>query len=518
MTTDNWQAQAVAHLRRRDFVSALELCDATLKLQPQDAAVHGMRGCVLRGVGRFKEALQALDHAVQLRPDSAEAHNNRGIVLRDLARQEDALASHDRAIEIKPDYAHAWKNRGIVLRDLKRFEEALASHDHAIRLCPEDAQAFNFRGNVLHRLRRVEDAVESYNQAVVRAPDYAEAFYNRSISLRELRRVDEAIASCEKAVAIRPGYAEAWWNMAELLILSGDYPRGWHLFDWRWKSAEYGKVFRQLDRPVWRGDQDITGKTILINLDGGFGDTLNFCRYAPLLEQRGAKVILEVQAGLVALLQHTFPSMRVIANRQTLPPFDCHCPMMSLPGAFVLPLDCIPSAIPCVRVPEEHQQKWAARFGPRTRPRIGLVWSGSTDHSNDLQRSMSPAVMAAVTTVGAEFHCLQKEIRAGDRAAVAALPVRTWETELHDFADTAALVMQMDLVISVDTSVAHLAGALGRPVWVLLPFVPDMRWLLDREDSPWYPGVMRLFRQDSSRAWDPVVEKVRHELSSYLHS
>ncbi|HEY1048251.1 MAG TPA: tetratricopeptide repeat-containing glycosyltransferase family protein [Prosthecobacter sp.] len=518
MTTDNWQTLAMAHLRRGDFVSAMELCDGMVKQEPRQAEAHGMRGCVLRGLGRWEEALQSFDRAIQLRPDYAEAHNNRGIVLRDLARLEDALACHEHAIRIKADYANAWKNRGIVLHDLKRFEEALASHEHVIRLCPEDAQAHNCRGNVLHRLRRLDEAVESYTRAVALSPDYAEAYHNRSISLRELRRVAEAVESCEKAVAIRPNYAEPWWNMAELLILAGHYARGWPMFDWRWKSAEYGKVFRQLDRPVWRGDEDIIGKTILVNLDGGFGDTLNFCRYAPLLEQRGARVILEVQAGLVTLLQHSLSSMQVIANGQPLPPFDCHCPMMSLPGAFALPLAQIPATLPYLRVPEGQPQRWKARLGSKTRPRIGLVWSGSTDHSNDFQRSMSAEMMRLLTTLDAEFHCLQKEIRTADRAAVSALPIKTWEAELADFADTAALVMQMDIVVSVDTSVAHLAGALGRSVWVLLPYVPDMRWLLAREDSPWYPEVMRLFRQDPSRAWETVVEKVHGELHSLLHS
>ncbi|MGV3662117.1 MAG: tetratricopeptide repeat protein [Prosthecobacter sp.] len=516
MMTDDWQTQAAAHVRRGDLVSAMEVCDSRVKLQPQHAEAHAMRGCVLRSLGRLTEALQSLDHAVQLRPEYAEAHNNRGIVLRDLARLEEALACHERAIEIRPDHANAWKNRGIVLRDLKRFAEALASHERVIQLCPEDAQAFNYRGNALHRLRHLEEAVESYNQAVTLKPGYAEAFYNRSITLRELRRVGEAIESCEAAVAIRPNYAEAWWNMAELLILAGDYPRGWPLFDWRWRSAEYGKVFRQLDRPVWRGNEDIAGKTVLVNLDGGFGDTLNFCRYAPLLEQRGASVILEVQAGLVALLRHSFPSMRVIASGQPLPPFDLHCPMMSLPGAFALPLEQIPSAVPYLHAPDECHRKWDARLGTKARPRVGLVWSGSADHSNDLQRSMAAEKMGRLTTLDAEFHCLQREIRAADRAAVAALPIQTWDTDLHDFADTAALVTQMDMVISVDTSVAHVAGALGRPVWVLLPYVPDMRWLLDREDSPWYPQVMRLFRQDAARTWDTVLEKVRHELRSHL--
>ncbi len=517
MNPSDWLSEAAAQARRGDLVSAMELCDRAVKAGPDYEKAHAARGSVLRCLARHQEALASFDRALEIRPDFAEAHNSRGVVLRDMKRLDEALASHERAIEIEPDYANAWKNRGVVLSDLQRFEEALESHEAVIRLCPQDAQAHNYRGNALHRLRRFEMAVASYDQALALRPDYAEALYNRSLSLRELLRVTEAAASCERALRITPDHADAWWNLAELLILAGDYPRGWPMFEWRWRSERYGKVLRVLDRPLWRGGECLEGKTVLVTVDGGFGDTLNFCRYAPLFEQHGARVIMEVQHGLVALLKASFESMSVIANGQELPLFDCYCPMMSLPGAFALPLEEIPARLPYLRPPEAQARAWSARLGKKTRARVGLAWSGSMDHSNDLQRSMPAVLLADLVRMDAEFHCLQKVIREADRDGVSRMPVKTWEQELHDFADTAALTAGMDLVISVDTSVAHLAGGMGIPVWVMLPYVPDMRWLLGREDSPWYPQVMRLLRQGRNRQWPEVMQRVRQELEQFLN-
>ena len=494
------QALATAHAQRGDFVVAVELFDRALKLKPDYAEAHANRGNVLRCLARFKEALECYDRAIELNPYFAEAWNNRGVVLRDLRRLEEALASHERAIDVKPDYANAWMNRGIVLREMERYSEALSSYERVIELRPEDAQTFNYQGMVLYRLERYEEALASYRQAIKSKPDYAEAHYHHSLALRETLRVTEAVESCDRAIQVRPDYAEAWWNRAELLILAGDYPQGWRTLSWRWRSAEYGKVLRQFVQPLWDGTKDIAGKTLLVTLDGGFGDTLQFCRYVSLAVQRGADVILEVQAGLLALMQGSFEDVHVIANGQRLPAFDCSCPLMNLPGAFELPMDAIPARLPYLNASERHVETWAERLGERIRPRIGLVWSGSTEHSNDRQRSMPLAIMAELLDCDAEFHCLQKHVRDADRDTIVELPIHIWEEELSSFSETAGLVMAMDLVISVDTSVAHLAGALGRPAWVLLPHVPDMRWLLDHEDSPWYPEVMRLFRQPSRGA------------------
>lgn len=503
---------ATAQVQRGSYQHALVLYDQSIALSPDYAEAHANRGNALRCLQRLEEAVASFDRAIAMKPDYAEAWCNRGIALRDLTRLEEAVASHDRALDLRPDYTNALKSRGVALSDLGRFHEALACHERVLELQPQDTAAWIFRGNCLHRLLRLQEAVASYDRALELNPRSAEAWHNRSIPLRELKRISDAIESCDHAIALNPDHADAHWHKAELLILSGDYLQGWPLFEWRWRSLYYSQADRHFDQRIWLGKEDISGKTVLINPDGGFGDTLHFCRYAPLLAQRGARVILEVQPALVSLLQESFPALEVIANGQKLPSFDYYCPMMTLPVAMVTPVEEVPARIPYLHTPPDHRHRWATRLGQRTRPRIGLVWSGSTDHSNDHHRSVAAALFEPLLAIDAEFHCLQKVIRSTDRESIAKWPIKTWEAELADFAETAALTAEMDLVISVDTSVAHLAGALGRPVCLLLPYVPDMRWLADGAGSHWYPSVMRLFRQDTSRQWPQVVMQLLDEL------
>ena len=512
-----FQEEVVNHLRNGDWAQALRFATHWIEHNPMSVEAHGNRSYALRQLALFPEALECLDHVIHLKPDSFIAYQNRGVVLRDMKCLEEALMSHERALEIKPDYVQAWKNKGIVLSDLGRFQEALRCYKQVLELLPHDAQAYSLCGHVFHRLGRFEEAIESYNCALHIRPNYAEVLYDRSLSLRELLRLEEAIESCEQAVRIRPHFAEAWWNQAEMLILLGDYERGWPMFHWRWRSGEYGKVMRHLEPPLWLGEDDLVGKSILIHRDGGFGDTLNFCRYTSMLLARGAEVILEVQKGLVDLLETSFPEVQVIGNGEALPAFDWHCPLMNLPGALGLSLRQVPETGPYLHVPEAHLHRWKSRLGSSSKPRIGLVWSGSSDHSNDRQRSMPLSHLTPLFAYSEtlEFHCLQKLIRDRDRDLAEELSLRLWEEELSDFAETAALVMEMDLVITVDTSMAHLAGALGKSVWVMLPHVPDMRWLLHREDSPWYPEVMRLFRQPERGDWLSVIKRISEELNAF---
>ncbi len=511
-----WHAWATQRARHGQFAHALEGFDQALKREANRAETHANRGMALHQMGRLTEALHSLDQALHLAPESAVVWNNRGIVLQDLDRPLEALESFDRAITLVPHYAKALKNRAITLRSLQRFGEALESYDRVLTFHPDDAIAWIYRGNTLRDLERPAEALRCYTEAARLRPEDPEPHHNASIVLRDLKRVNEALAACDEAITRQPDHADALWNKAELLILSGDYERGWSLFESRWRSPRYGKALRVLAAPRWTGRESLAGQTVLLTVDGGFGDTLNFCRYAPLLEEQGAQVILEVQRSLVPLLEASFPSIKVLANGEALPAFDLHCPMMSLPGVFALPLDQIPARLPYVRTPEAPRQTWAAKLGRPSKPRIGIAWSGSPDHSRDRYRSLPLAEFSPLLHPGFEFHALQKLIRDSDRPFLADLPIKVWENELTDFAETAALVGQMDLVISVDTSIAHLAGALGRPTWVLLPQAPDMRWLLDRTDSPWYPDVMRLWRQTDAQGWSSTLAAVRSALSQLL--
>jgi hypothetical protein len=330
-----------------------------------------------------------------------------------------------------------------------------------------------------------------------------------------LGRLDEARASFDRAVGIRPDFAQARWNRAQAMLLAGDFAQGWREHEWRLKA--HPELQRAFAQPLWLGEVPLDGKTILLHAEQGLGDTLQFCRYAPLVAARGGRVVLEVQKPLVDLMRDLPGVAAVVARGEPLPDFDLHCPLLSLPLAFGTRLDTIPAQMPYLGAPAERAAGWEARLTKR--PRIGLVWSGNAGHKRDRARSIPLyALMPVFDLDAATFVSLQKEARAAD-AAVLKQTAKLIDVgaELETFADTAALIRQLDLVIAVDTSVAHLAGALGKPLWLLLPAAPDWRWLAGREDSPWYPTA-RLFRQTVTRAWGPVVARVRAALEEMIAS
>jgi hypothetical protein len=316
---------------------------------------------------------------------------------------------------------------------------------------------------------------------------------------------------------VRPDFADAHYNEAHSRLLTGDLRRGFEKFEWRWEIEPYAGFKREFAQPQWVGTEEIAGKTILLHAADGFGDTLHLCRYTPLVAAWGAHVILEVQKSLQELMGSLAGGAQVLARGDPLPEFDLQCPLLSLPRAFGTELATIPSATPYLFVPPPRADSWNARLGPPHRPRIGLAWSGDPTHSNDRNRSIAlDRLLPLVNGVDATFVSVQREVRPGDAAVLRSRSdILHFGAELKDFSDTAALISNLDLVVSVDTSVAHIAGALAKPVWILLTFLPDWRWLLDREDSPWYPTA-RLFRQDDTRRWDGVIPRVRAVLQDFV--
>jgi tetratricopeptide (TPR) repeat protein len=505
------RGNALMALKR--FDAALASFDRALALRPDYAEGHLNRGVVLHELKRLDEAIESFDRALALRPDFVEALSNRGSVLHDLKRFDEALASCDRALALQPQFAQAHANRANALQALKQFAEALASCDRAVALRPDLAEVHYNRGNALHMLRRFEDALASYDDELARHPDFADALANRGFTLQSLKRFDEALASYRRAYAARPDFADAHYNDALCRLLIGDLRRGWDEHEWRWQSTELAHGRRNFPQPLWTGEQDIAGRTILLHAEQGFGDTIQFARYVPLVAGRGARVILEVPPPLHALMNTLPGAARVMSCGGPLPHFDLHCPLLSAPRAFATELATIPAATPYLRASQEQVDEWNARLGPRTRPRIGIAWSGRPTHKNDHHRSIGlDAFLSIFAGMDASLVSLQREVRDADAATLRARSdVLHFGDELADFAETAALIAALDLVVSVDTSVAHLAGALAKPVWVLLPFIPDWRWLFDRDDSPWYPSA-RLFRQDETRAWDNVFARLRTAL------
>jgi len=506
-----------AHNNRGNTLQSLQRPEEALlahgkaiALRPDYAAAHFNNGNAFRLLGRFAEAVTCYDKAITLQSDYAAAHSNRGLALQALLLWEEAVASYDRAIALRPTMAEAYNNRGTALQAAKRFEEALASYDRATAIRHGYAEAWNNRGTVLQSLRRPEDALRSYSRALKLIPDYAEAYHNRASSLYDLNRSEQALADYDNAIALQPDYAGAYSNKAICLLRMGRFAEAWPLYEWRKRRPE-ASADRVYPQPLWLGSEDISGKTLFVYWEQGLGDTVQFCRYARLVEACGARVILQVQRPLVRLLQQLSPTIEIIGPEQSPTDFDCHCPLLSLPLAFGTEVSTIPTLGQPFRTDERLRDAWAARV-PSTRcPRVGIAWRGGTDFKNDYSRSIDLKTFRALLHPAIDWICIQKELRPEDQAIMADTNVHFFGDQLVDFADTAALLEQIDRVVTVDTSVGHVAAAIGKPVWLLLPYNSDWRWLLNRSDTPWYPTV-RLIRQSQPGSWDEVLERAKLEL------
>ncbi len=492
---------------------ALASQDRVLALNPQLLQTWIHRGNVLRELRQLEAALASYRKALELQPDCAEAHYNSGVLLELMEQPEASLASYELAIESYPQFHQAHYNRAGVLKATKHPELALGAYEKAIAIKSDYPEAHANRGAVLHELERWDEALASYELALALRPDFAEAHCQRAYTFGALGRYLEALADYNRAVALRPDFPEARWNRSMTMLLLGDYANGWVDYEWRWrnpaKSLTQQRLFTQ---PLWLGEEPIAGKRLLVHCEQGLGDTLQFCRFAKSVADRGATVFLEVQPPLATLLQRLDGVSQVIVAGGPLPDFDYHCPVMSLPLALKTTLDTIPGASGYLSSDPAKVSRWRSRLGERTRLRVGLVWSGNPRQVNDHKRSFRLARWIEQLPRDFQYVCLQKDIRPEDRETLAATPwISTYDEELGDFDNTGALCECLDVVISVCTSIAHLSGGLGRPTWVLLPFDADWRWLHARDDSPWYQSV-RLYRQQVIGDWDGVFARVAADL------
>ncbi len=505
-------SRALEAYRAGNLLEADRLCRQVILDKPDHFEATHILAVVQAGLRQHEQALASYDRALRLRPNDADVLNNRGSSLLALGRFDEALQSYDRAIGARPEFAEAISNRGSALERLHQYGAALANYDRALALWPNFVDALYNRGNVLKEMRRYDELLASYDRALALAPNHAEAYNNRGQVLKDLMRYDEALASYDAALAVEPQHVAAHCNAAALRLLTGDLARGWPHYEWRWKKDLLVGAIRNFPQPQWRGTTPVAGKTILIYAEQGLGDTIQFCRYVPMLLAAGARVIFEVQAPLHVLMSDYVKGVQVIVKGTPLPPFDLHRPLLSLPLEFDTRLETIPAAELYLHAPAEKSATWQARLGSMRRPRVGLVWSGNIRHERDRERSIGLRALLPLMDVNATFVSLQKELGAEDADIMQERgDIRHFGDELADFSATAALISQLDLVISVDTSVAHLAAALGKPTWILLTFIPDWRWLLGRDDSPWYHSA-RLFRQDDAGAWESVIARVRDAL------
>jgi hypothetical protein len=402
--------------------------------------------------------------------------------------------------------------RGVCLSEIKRFEEAEADYEKSIALDPSLAETHNNLGLLHWRFGRLEQAFACFDRALKLRPDFHAVLNNKAVVLLHLQLLDDAFATLHRSLAVAPNDAQTLFYLATLQLLTGDFERGWLAREARWRLASVGLVDRGFSQALWLGHQPIAGKTILLHSDEGLGDAIQFARYVPMVAALGARVILEVEPPIQQLLGG-IAGVAECTGRSSSPAFDLHCPLGTLPLAFGTRLETIPFAEGYVPAPPAARvTAWEDRLGPRNRFRVGLVWSGNPDHKNDHNRSLALRTLAPLLDCDVQFVSLQKGVRDQDRAFLNERPdIVNLTEQLTDFSETAALIGCLDLVISVDTSVVHLAGALGAPVWALLPFNPDWRWLLNRNDSPWYRS-MKLFRQPKRDDWASVVDSARLEL------
>jgi tetratricopeptide (TPR) repeat protein len=498
-------------LQQGQIGEAQRVLSAAVKADPRAAGAWCNLGQALHALKRAPDALDCLDKACVLAPDDPAILNQHANVLVTLGRPEEALAEFRQVLARLPNHVEARLSCGLAQAMLGFPEQALADFDTAEHFAPGHPGVQYNRGVALLKLGRYAEAVEANDRALAVAPDHASAWLNRGKALLQLNRFDEAIAGFDAALKVRRDFADAHFNKALALLLRGDYAHGFAEYEWRWRRTGMPPQ-QSRGKPLWLGEYPLARKTVLLHAEQGLGDTIQFARYAPPIAASGARVVLEVQAELKELMRRLDGVATVIARGEEVPPFDVHCPLGSVPLALHTELGTVPTQIPYLTADEERAAKWSARLAGLARPRVALVWSGNPSHDNDRIRSIPFARLAPLFSTPANFVGVQRDVRSEDAAALAAeTRVVHVGDELADFSDTAAVLALCDLVVTVDTALAHLAGAMGRPVWVLVPYAPDWRWTHKGETTPWYPTA-RLFRQTSPGDWGSVIARVAEEL------
>ena len=464
--------------------------------------------------GRLQQAEAIYRKVLEARPRDPFALHHLGVIALQAGENETAVDLIGKAIASKPDYAEAHSNVGVALINQGKLEQGVACHQKAIALKPEYAEAHHNLGGALLELHKFDEAAAAYEKAIELKPGTAESHHNLGHTLKQLGRFDETRACYQRTIALKPGFADAHLDLGKALILGGQMEEGWAECEWRWEAKNFPPQPRNFTQPLWDGSR-IEGKTILVHAEPGFGDTMHFVRYAPMAAACGGRVVVECQRQLRTLFAGIDGIDEVVCRGDPLPAFDLHCPFLSMPHALGTTLETIPADIPYLKPDPGKLGAWRSRLGGANEGlKVGLAWAGHP--GNEKYRTRAIALQSfepLLTLESVDFFSLQIGTRAADIAACGlSSRITDLAPYIDDFSDTAAAVSLLDLVISIDTSVAHLTGALGKPIWTLITFVPDWRWMLEREDSPWYP-TMRLFRQAKPLEWEPVIERVRAELA-----
>ncbi len=492
----------------RKPAEALPHLERAVALSPQSAELHHSLGLTLADLGRNEDAVAAYREALKIEPKYADALNNLGIVLQNIGQADESIACYRRALRVRPHSAETYNNLGVALAAKELHEEAITAYRAALQLDANSAAAYSNLGNAFRQIGLVEDAIAALDRALQLSPEYAEGYNNKAVALVQAGDPAAAVPCYSRALELKPDYPDAYLNRGLARILLGDYDQGLEDYEWRWRRPKRGMP--DWGRPPWDG-RDPVGRTILLWGEQGLGDTIQYCRYAAVLASRGATPLLCVPAPLVRLLRTVPGVAKVESSSDKLPPYACHAPLMSLPKLCGMRgLDEAPAPIPYLAADPAAAAACRERVRGDARVVVGVVWRGNPGYAGDRIRSAAPELLAPLGRIpGVRLVSLQKDVPAEELAAAGAEDVGSqgWE----DFADTAAVVANLDLVVSVDTAAAHLAGALGVPLWLALPSAPDWRWGLDRADSPWYPSA-RLFRQRRRGDWDDVFQRLAAEL------
>lgn len=514
---DSLTHRAIQLFRNQQWQEALTCFDHVAEARPDSAEIHNYRARALESLNRPEDALHCLDLALGIDPHNRADLRNRAVILTKIGRFADALDDYDTALDLRPKDPDLLVRRAMVLNQLDRREEALSDVDCAVAGAPNDPDALNSRVIILDNLGRYTDALADIDRMLALKPNHLDAINNSGMILARLGRFREALICYDRSLSLKPIQAQAQYNRSLIRLALGDWIRGFQEFESRWHTAPLDRVRLPGLGPLWLGeDVDLHRKTILLYHEQGYGDTIQAVRYVPLLAERGAKVILAVPPALEVLMRSLPGVSEVVSGDQVLPQHDYQSPLMSLPLAFRTTPDTVPAPVPYLSANQSHVERWNQRLGPRARVRIGLAWGGRRYAPMNYPRDVSLAALRPLLLVDAQFVSLQKEVSESDQATLDQLPhLQRLGEELTDFADTAALIESLDLVITVDTAIAHLAGALGKPVWLMNRYASCWRWLQDRTDSPWYP-TLRQFRQSTVGDWTAVITAIKNAASDFL--
>ncbi|OHB77998.1 MAG: hypothetical protein A2Z25_11455 [Planctomycetes bacterium RBG_16_55_9] len=506
---------------RGQFEQAMAAYQEAVSIEPDYAEAYHNMAIAFQSRGKYAAAVEKCRQAVSLQPDYAEAYNTMGFSLEKQNQLVEAAESYQRAIRLKPDYVEAYNHLGVVLNDLGRSAEAIECYRRALHIDPEYAEVYNNLGIALKEREQFAEAITSFEQALQREPDFTEAHYNLANSLRDEGRCAEAIESYLWALCLKPDYAEAHWNMSLTLLLGGNFIEGWKHYRWRRNvDPKMPTDHNYPGKSRWDGTP-LEGKRLFVHYEQGLGDNIQFVRYLPMVKALGGTVIFETPKPLMGLFQELAgidELMEYRPDEQCRVKFDVYTSLLDMPNIFGTTVETIPADVPYIHADPAKTAHWRGKMaGPGFK--VGVVWAGSPIHGNDRYRSCKLEHFAPLAKIdGVRLYALQKGQAASQIAEMAGtIPIVTLSDEFEDFTDTAAAIENLDLVISVDTSVLHLAGALGKMTWALLPFTPEWRWMLSRPDSPWYP-MMRLFRQKERSGWEPVFQRVAEELRKKIRN